>query len=231
MRPLRDDRTHILYMKGMLGHNAWQEGFTMPETLGEQLDTQQEQPAEEPAVQQEAGDAQEASVEEAPAQAPEQPAEQPASPEIAFSWQASEYVHNHKGIGWYGTLAVVVAALVAGCVFLHLWLYVAVFITMGIAVVIYAHKPPRVMMYELSGEGIHIEGKLFPFSAFRSFSVTPEEEWHSIDLEPTKRFSPRVVLLFDNDDFDSIVGHLELHLPRMDRLPDMIERITRYVRF
>ena len=76
-----------------------------------------------------------------------------------------------------------------------------------------------------------MDGRLYPFSYFRSFSVVADEEWHSIDLEPVKRLSPRVVVLFDTEDFDEIVGHLELHLPREDREPDVIERISRYVRF
>jgi hypothetical protein len=157
--------------------------------------------------------------------------DEPTGPEMAFSWQASEYVHHHKSTGWYAALVGAVVALMAGAVLLKLWLYMAVFLIMGIAVMVYARKPPRTMMYELSSEGVHIDGKLFPFTVFRSFSVMPDEEWHSIDLEPAKPFNPRMVLLFNTEDFDEIVGHLELHLPRVDREPDVIERITRYVRF
>ena len=152
-------------------------------------------------------------------------------PEMAFSWEASEYVHNHKSTMWYGVLGLIVAALSGLAILLHLWLEIGVFIAMGGALAVYAQKPPRVMRYELSDQGVHIDGALYPFGDFRSFGVIPDEEWHSIDLEPTKRFSPRRVILFDTEDFDEIVGHLELHLPREDRPLDIIERITRYVRF
>ncbi len=154
-----------------------------------------------------------------------------SEPEVAFSWQASEYVHNHKSKAWYGALGLIVAVLAGLAAWLHLWLEVVVFIAMGGALAVYAHKPPRVMQYELSDQGVHIDGSLYPFAEFRSFGVIPDEEWHSIDLEPTKRLSPRRVILFDTVDFDEIVGHLELHLPREDRPLDVIERITRYVRF
>ena len=158
-------------------------------------------------------------------------AEAPAEPEVAFSWQASEYVHHQKSARWYAALAAIVVALVVFAVVFHFWLEIGVFIVMGVALFIYASKPPRVMTYELSTEGIHVDGKLFPFSDFRSFSVVEDQDWHSIDLEPTKRFNPRMVLLFDPEDFDPIVSHLELHLPKVDRTPDMIERLTRYLRF
>ena len=154
-----------------------------------------------------------------------------APPEVAFSWEASEFVHNHKSPSWYGVLALLVAVLASLAVWLHLWLEIGVFLAMGAAVVVYARKPPRTLLYELSEEGVHIDGKLRPFTDFRSFGVMPDDEWHSIDLEPAKRFSPRTVLLFNSEDFEPIVSHLELHLPREDRDLDFIERLTRYVRF
>lgn len=152
-------------------------------------------------------------------------------PEVAFSWQASEYVHHHKSILWYATVVLVVLVLCGIAAWLRLWLEVGVFLVMGAAVFVYASKPPRTLLYELSGEGVHIDDKLYPFSELRSFSVIEDPEWHSIDLEPAKRFSPRVVLLFDPKHYDEIIGHLERHLPREDRELDFIEKFTRKVRF
>jgi hypothetical protein len=161
---------------------------------------------------------------------PETPSDSSA-PEIAFRWQASEYVHNYKNVQWYGGLAAVVVALIGLAIWQHLWLEIGVFIAAGVAVLVYARKPPRMMMYELSAEGIHIDGRLHSFAEFRSFGVIPDIDWHTIDLEPTQRLRPRTALLFNTEDFDSIVGHLELHLPRADRQLDMIERISHYLRF
>lgn len=155
----------------------------------------------------------------------------PGDPEVAFSWQASEYVHHHKSILWYATVVLVVLVLCGIAAWLRLWLEVGVFLVMGAAVFVYASKPPRTLLYELSSEGVHIDDKLYPFSELRSFSVIEDPEWHSIDLEPAKRFSPRVVLLFDPKHYDEIVGHLERHLPREDRELDFIEKFTRKVRF
>lgn len=160
----------------------------------------------------------------------EQPADEQAD-EVAFSWQASEYVHHHKSAVWYLGLLSVVAVLVAATVLLHYWLEAGVIVLMGVATVVYASKPPRTLMYELTPQGVVIEGKRYPFGDFRSFGVLADEEWHSIDLEPAKRLRPRITMLFNTEDLDAIVGHLELHLPREDRQPDTIEQLTRYLRF
>jgi hypothetical protein len=151
--------------------------------------------------------------------------------EVAFSWQASEYVHHHKGMGWYAGMFGGLAVILVIIALLRDWITIGAFLVMGAALFIYARKPPRTLMYELTPKGITIEGKPHLFTEFRSFGVLKEEEWHTIDLEPIKRFSPRLNILFDPDDFDSIVSHLELHLPRTDRDPDVIERLTRYLRF
>ena len=197
--------------------------------MAEELDQQPVEATDETPVEEVQVDTEAEETQEVAAAEPEVEIE--TEPEMAFSWEASEYVHNHKSTMWYGVLGLLVAVLSGLALWLHLWLEIGVFIAMGGALAVYAHKPPRVMRYELSDQGVHIDGALYPFGNFRSFGVIPDEEWHSIDLEPTKRFSPRRVILFDTEDFDEIVGHLELHLPREDRPLDIIERITRYVRF
>jgi hypothetical protein len=148
-----------------------------------------------------------------------------------LTWQASEYVHHHKGMGWYVALAGLVAVLLAIAVIFKVWLSIGVFIAMGAAIAVYAHKPPRVLTYQLDSDGITIEEKLYPYENFRSFGVLSDIEWHTIDLEPTQRFMPRLTVLFGDEDFDEIVAHLERHLPRVDRDPDLVERLSRYLRF
>jgi hypothetical protein len=199
-----------------------------PEAEAVEASAQTEQSnALEPEPASEAG----AQPEDGPGEMTQEELEQARANEVAFSWQASEYVHHHKGASWYAALLGGVGVLVGAAALLHYWLPIGAFLAMGVAILVYARKPPRTLMYELTPKGITIEGKAYPFAEFRSFGVLNEEEFHSIDLEPVKRFSPRITVLFDSDDFDSIVGHLELHLPRTDREPDVIERASKYLRF
>jgi hypothetical protein len=163
---------------------------------------------------------------------PDEPArdERPRD-ETAYSWEASEFVHHHKDTAWYVVLFCGAALLVAATVLLHSWLEMLVIITMTVAIVVYARKPPRTLRYELTEQGVQIDGRKFPFADFRSFGVVEDSEWHAVDLEPSKRFRPRMTMLFNSDELPEIVGHLELHLPREDRQPDLVEQVTRYLRF
>lgn len=123
-----------------------------------------------------------------------------------------------------------VALIVVAYIF-QLWLSIGVFLAMGAAIAVYAHRPPRVLNYELDSHGITIEGKHYPWTNFRSFGVMSDVEWHAIDLEPTQRFMPRLTMLFGDDDYDRIVEHLLVHLPRVDHEPDLVEKLSRYLRF
>ena len=150
---------------------------------------------------------------------------------VPFTWQASEYLHHDKSLGWYLILAAGVLALLVIAYFTHQWLAIGVFVAMFAALVVYAQKPPRTLTYEIDPSGITIDGKLFPFSSFRSFGLLQEISWHAIDLEPTQRFMPRLTILFETQDFDPIVAHLAAQLPRLDRQPDFVERAARYLKF
>jgi hypothetical protein len=151
--------------------------------------------------------------------------------EPAFQWQASEYVQHHKGAGWYIALGLVFLVLIGIAAVTQQWLSIAVLLVMAAAVGVYAHKPPRTLLYQLDEDGITIEERQYPYEQFRSFAVLQDESWHAIDLEPTQRFMPRLTVIFDSEDLDGIVEHLSLHLPRADREPDLVEKLTRYLRF
>jgi len=152
-------------------------------------------------------------------------------PGQSFSWQASEFIHHQKSAGWYMTLALIVVILVAAAIITRQWFSIAVFATMTAAVVVYASKEPRILSYRIDNSGITIDNKPNPYKSFKSYSVLKDTGWHMIDLDPTQRFAPRVSIIFDNEDLDKITAILDTKLPRIDRDPDWIERLTRSIRF
>ncbi len=102
---------------------------------------------------------------------------------------------------------------------------------MTAAIIMYGRKTPRTLSYSLGDDGISIDTKFYNYDQFKSFAVIKDVGWHTIDLDPINRFSPRLSILFEDRQLDSIVGVLETQLPRLDRPPDMIERLARYLKF
>jgi hypothetical protein len=159
------------------------------------------------------------------------PSTEVINPDHSFSWQASEYVFHEKPHTWYLILFGLAIGLGAGLLLLKQWLSVVVVAVMTLAVLVWSKKAPRVLDYHLDDHGIIIQGKSYPYSQFKSFSVQQDVAWRSVDLEPAKRLMPRLTLLCENDDLNIIESILANHLPRHDREPDFIERITRAIKF
>ncbi len=162
--------------------------------------------------------------------------EQPASSEViaptpSFTWEASEYVFHQKPLIWYAGLWAVAAILSGGLGLMHQWLSIVVVVVMALVVMVYSRKEPRTLTYALDGQGISIDGKLSDYHLFKSYSAHQELSWDEIDLEPAQRFAPRLTVLCEVDNFDTIEDILAQHLPRVDREHDWIERLTRYIKF
>ncbi len=148
-----------------------------------------------------------------------------------YSWHASEYIFHSKPVTWYLALWVIVLVVCGGLVFLQQWLSIAVIVVMALAISVYTRKEPRELQYMLDSHGVTVDGKLIAYNLFHSFSVAQEMSWHEIDLEPTKRFVPRLTLICATADAGQIEQILAAHLPRQDRLPDWVERASRRLRF
>jgi hypothetical protein len=148
-----------------------------------------------------------------------------------YAWEASEYIFHEKPTGWYLGMWGIIAVLCVGLGLLRQWLSIGVIVVMALAVAIYSRRPPRTLHYQITDTGIGIDGKISPFSNFKSYGVLEEVGWHEVDLEPARRFMPRLTLICESDDIPVIDEALAQHLPRVDREPDFIERASRYLRF
>ena len=111
------------------------------------------------------------------------------------------------------------------------WLAIGVVVVMALAIVVYSRKQPRTLSYTVDDHGVSVEGKLSHYDQFRSYSTHPDLSWGSIDLEPTQRLAPRLTLLCENEQLERIETILADYLPKLQRTPDLIERLSRYLKF
>jgi len=180
---------------------------------------------------------------ESPAESVESPAEEVAEPpaetpgaespdtSASLQWTATESEAGSKGMWWYLGLVLVVVVLLVLAVIFKLWLSIGVFIAMGAAVAVYARRGAHTQAYQLNSRGLTVGSRFYPYENLKSFGVVADPRWHAIDFELTARFMPRLNVLYNDADFGVITSLLSLHLPRMDREPDLVERITRWLRF
>jgi hypothetical protein len=146
-------------------------------------------------------------------------------------WQAHEYIHHEKGFGWFVGFSVIVLILIAVAVFIIQSITFAILIpVMAAALIVFSHRPPRLIDYTLSRQGLHLNDHLYSFGEFKSFGVIHDGSEYSVMLVPTKRFRPGVSVYFPEEAGEAIVDMLGARLPMQDLHLDFIDRVVRKLR-
>ena len=170
---------------------------------------------------------------------PQQPVE-PAAADIdaeapllpGVTWEASEFVHREKDTIWFVIVGIVGVVLALLALFLLKSItFTVLIVVMVVALIFLAIRPPRLIHYQLSGQGIQINEAHYDFQNFRAFGVVQEDAMYYITLLPVKRYYPAINLYFPQEHGEQIVDMIGAHVPMQTVKPDAIDRMTRYLRF
>ncbi len=159
----------------------------------------------------------------------------PPAPETAeeepVHWQAHEYIHHEKSPLWFVVFGVVVLGLMAIAIFVMQAVTFAILVpVMAAALLVYSYRPPRILNYTLSRQGLHINDRLYPFADFKGFGVIRDGKEYSVMLLPVKRFQPGVSVYFPEESGEAIVDLLGGRLPMQELHLDIIDTIIRKLR-
>lgn len=146
-------------------------------------------------------------------------------------WEAQEYVHHERSTLWFVIFGVVVLGLMAISIFLmQAYTFTVLIPIMAAAVIVYVRRPPRVLSYTLSDQGLYINDKLYPLGEYKSFAVIQDGEEYSILLIPVKRFMPGVTVYFPESAGEAIVDMLGARMPMEERKLDPVDKFLRKIR-
>lgn len=166
-----------------------------------------------------------------PAPTPEAPSGEADTDSQPVHWQATEYIHHEKNTPWFIVFGLIVLALMAAAIFLMDSISFAVLVPiMAAALIVYVHRPPRLLDYTLGRQGLHVNDHLYSFSEFKGFGVIRDGEEYSVMLIPTKRFRPGVVVYFPEETGEAIVDMLGARLPMLKLDLDLVDKIIRKLR-
>lgn len=143
-----------------------------------------------------------------------------------IQWQAPEYLQERRSPWWFIGFWAVAVVLMIVAVFVIRSLSFAVLIpAMAAALMIYSHRPPRMLNYVLSTKGLYINEKLHPLSEFKSFGIMQEEALPSVMLLPVQRFRPGLTVHFPAEAGEAIVDLLGQRMPMQEIKLDAFDRI------
>jgi hypothetical protein len=159
-----------------------------------------------------------------PAPAQDQRAEAPYGSTDGVSWTASEYAANPKNVGWFMLLGLATIVLGAATYLItHDVISTIAICIFGIIVGVFAARKPHVLDYRVDSRGIQIGQKYYPYNTFKAMSY--------VSLLPLKRFMAPIAIHYSPDDEENILNTLADYLPYEDHKPDMVDNLSRRVRF
>ena len=145
-------------------------------------------------------------------------------------WQDIEYIQHDKNPLWYVGFTIVIAVLIVGAVLLQAWTFIPLIIVMAVALVIYTHRPPRMLSYSWSAKGLTINDQLHPTGEFKSFGVLQDGVHNALDFIPVKRFRPGLTVYFPAEIGEQLVDSVGAYLPMQDIHLDAFDKIIRKLR-
>jgi len=146
-------------------------------------------------------------------------------------WQAKEYISPDKNTLWYLGLGVVVVAVILLDIFLlKAYTVSALILAIAAVLVVMSIRPPRVIDYVLSDDGLQVGGQLFNLNEYKSFGVVHDGKENSVLLIPIKRFKPGLSVYFPVESGEAIVDLLGSRLPMQEIHLDFVDRIVRALR-
>ena len=149
----------------------------------------------------------------------------------AIQWQSPEYIEHARVPLWYVGFWVIVVSLVLVAIFvLQSWSFAILVPAMAAALMIYSHRPPRLMSYVLSHKGLYINDQLHAMTEFKSFGVMRQDQLPSLMLVPTKRFKPGLTIYFPAEVGENIVDLLGSRIPMQELHLDAFDKIIRKLR-
>lgn len=147
------------------------------------------------------------------------------------TWEAREYIHQEKGATWFILFAVVFVLFMVVAIFLmQSWSFAILLVVIAAVIVVLAKRPPRLMEYTLSEEGLHIDETLHKYGDFKSFGVIRDGEEFSVMLIPRRRFQPGITVYFPEEIGEDVVDILGSRLPMRDLHLDVVDRLVRKLR-
>jgi hypothetical protein len=148
------------------------------------------------------------------------------------SWSASEFIAHDKTGGWYLLLGIGAAVVTVLVYVITRNTFSALVIAFACVVFgIFAARKPQTKQYTLDENGIQADDKFYLYENFKSFSVVFDGGMGCIWLRPLRRIVPTVAMYYAPEDEDRIIMMLENFLPMEDREHDVIDRLSRRIRF
>ena len=150
-----------------------------------------------------------------------------------MSWEAPEFTEYEKSRVWYIALFGVAALLVLAMVLVKNYIAAALFVLLAPVVYLASAKKPRVLNFGISGKGVQIGDRLYPYDDLQSFWIfyEPHMDRAELSLRSRKAVMPYVRLPLGSQNPAVVHALLSRFLPERKHADSVVDAMARRAGF
>ncbi|MEK7649903.1 MAG: hypothetical protein AAB367_03030 [Patescibacteria group bacterium] len=150
----------------------------------------------------------------------------------SIKWQAPEYVHYEKQADWYWSAVVIMAALLVSSYYLESILFAFLILVGGVAVLIYGARRPDIVTFEISGAGIRVGDRLFPYETLQSFWIFYRAgDVKELSVRSEQMLVPMIKIPLGDQDPVALREFLLDFMPEVVQEESLLEVLARLLKF
>jgi hypothetical protein len=92
-----------------------------------------------------------------------------------LEWSALEYEERERSADWFWALGVIVVAGSLASIIYGNYFFATLIIISGLLLGFFAMKKPEMVIYELTGSGLKVRTRVYPYENIKSFWIQREE--------------------------------------------------------
>ncbi len=147
----------------------------------------------------------------------------------AISWEAPEHRHVEKTSDWFWVVGIIAISASVVSIILSNVLFSIVILLGATTMILFGHRKPQMVSFEVSVRGIRINETLYPYDSLHAYSVDEEApEGPQLILKSKHTFMPLIIIPLPDDYIDDIeaiiskrVAEVHMHEPLSHRLLEL----------
>jgi hypothetical protein len=149
-------------------------------------------------------------------------------------WEALEYEHTERSSDWYWAVGIISVSVAIISIMLGNIIFAIVVMVSAFALIVSARRHPKLVTYQLTSTGIHIDEERFPYGKLRCFWVddnSATDEISKIYFKSRDITTPLISLPLEDITPQEARGFLLHQLLEEEIHPPLLEQLLKHVGF
>ena len=136
----------------------------------------------------------------------------------SVTWEAPEHRHIEKTGDWFWIVGIIAVSASIVSIILDDVLFGVVILLAAATVIVFSHRKPAILPFEVSVRGIRVNTTLYPYDSLHAFSIDEEStDGPQLIVRSKHLFMPLIIIPLPEeylDEIDTILGQrlLEEHM-------------------